>query len=899
MRSVLVAIAVVIGVLFVARPTLHALETLTTGSPCSDALPVPPELRLPAVVPPGEPVAIERTVLGYLSAYKYRALGWCEDKGVRDTGPYINHVSYGTHPAVRIYYSPEMMDWLRNGRRGVPRDGAVIIKEQYGDKPAEYFKNTPAADLQPTDWTFMIRRSSASHDGWFWGEVYVGMFANAKPAAAAAVSYPFAGFGIYCLRCHASAQSAMTFSSLENIAGFPGKPLTYEIDNSWRTQLAAAPQAPATPSGARALPVPVQTFPPEPLDTYVAHAHVPHMFLTSNQCENCHGASPGKPFGPVMWVSPAPPHAKQSGLNVSEYGEWRWSPMALAGRDPVFYAQLESEMTYLATIHDGRISTQLQHKVINICMTCHGAMGKRTLDAAHPGATFATSIVFNADPASSTFHEGGLARDGISCAVCHHVVAPKAPRGTTTLAYFLNNRINGDLDFGPADQMYGPFESDTISTHPMKEALGVTPRHSSYIASSELCGSCHTINLPVVDHGAPSVAPSEHNVEQATYLEWLNSSYQTDYHPGAGARSCQSCHMPQGVTDPARGVALSHIVSKIAFAEDDSYPETTHAAPPADIKIRVRKTGFSRHEMLGLNAFLLEMFREYPQVMGVRTTDYMSGSTNDIEVAIANAIAQARTSSATVRVRDAHVTSGKLIADVVVKNLTGHRFPTGVSFRRAFIDFEVRDATAPSGAPPLFASGRTDARGRIVGADGKPLATESFAPDAHGHQRYQPHFDEAFPITRPDQVQIFEELTTDADGKITTSFIRRDHALKDNRLLPLGWSRTGPTPTLPAYFLEATYPHGGASTDPRYLDGRGHAVVRYAIVLPRGVNTAHLRITATLYYESFTPQFLRDRSSGTGTASVRLKVIVSNLDVANTALRDWKIRIGADSVALP
>ena len=28
-------------------------------------------------------------------------------------------------------------------------------------------------------------------------------------------------------------------------------------------------------------------------------------------------------------------------------GEWRWSPMGLAGRDPVFYAQLECELAYI------------------------------------------------------------------------------------------------------------------------------------------------------------------------------------------------------------------------------------------------------------------------------------------------------------------------------------------------------------------------------------------------------------------------------------------------------------------------------------------------------------------------------------------------------------------------
>jgi len=890
-RSLIVAVVLVWAIMLASRPALRAFDTLSTGSPCSRALAVPPELRLPRVMPQGEPIAVERTVLAYLSSYRYQQLGWCVDKGVRDTGPYVRDVSYGTHPAVRIYYSPEMMDWLRNGRRGVPRDGAVIIKEQYGDKPAEFFKHRPAADLKPTDWTIMVRRSSASRDGWFWGEVYVGMF----DTPVAQTRYPNAGFGIYCLRCHASAERAMTFSSLENIEGFPGKPLTYVVDNSWRTR--ASPAASKTSPVSSAAPLAVQTFPPEPLDTYVAHAHVPHLFMTSNQCESCHGAAPGKPFGPVMWL--AARKAGKPGLNVSEYGEWRWSPMALAGRDPVLYAQLESEMSYLASIHDARVGSQLRHTVSNLCLSCHGVMGQRAFVRKHPNGTFTADMIFDADPTHASFHDAGLARDGISCALCHHIVKPRTPAGYTQLGYFLSRKINGNFDLGPPDQLFGPFDDSTIAAYPMKESLGVTPRHSAFVTSSLLCASCHTINLPIVDRHLSSVASEGHNVEQATYLEWLNSTYQTEYHPTSRARSCQDCHMPAGITDPERGIDLAHIATKIAFVEDSSYPETTYAASKHDLNVRMRSTGFRRHELLGLNAFLLAMFRQYPEVMGVRMADYMSGSSNGLADAMAHVIQQAREATAKVTLLHVHVEGKRLIADVVVRNLTGHRFPSGVGFRRAFIDFEVRDDFAPAGARVLFASGRTDASGRILGADDLPLASESFARDARGRQQYQPHFDEAYPITRADQAEIFEELTRDASGNFTTSFIRRDEEIKDNRLLPLGWSAKGPTPSLPAYFLEATYPKGRAASDPRYRDGLGHAVVRYAVALPKGVNLAHLRLVATLYYQSFSPYFLNRRTSGSGPASVRLAAIVKNLDVRSGPLRDWKIRIASASAVVP
>ena len=186
---------------FLAAFALAALLVLVTGFPevarlaasetaCIAPQPAPAALRLPATLPPGEPTAVEQRMLAYLQTYDYRNLGWCVDKYVRDTGPYVHGAYYGTHPAVRIYYSGEMMAWLRGGRRGVPPDGAVMIKEQY-PAPAARYDGVRAEDLKPTDWTIMIRRSSASRDGWFWAEVYTpGMTFGGT-------QYPNAGFGLY------------------------------------------------------------------------------------------------------------------------------------------------------------------------------------------------------------------------------------------------------------------------------------------------------------------------------------------------------------------------------------------------------------------------------------------------------------------------------------------------------------------------------------------------------------------------------------------------------------------------------------------------------------------------------------------------------------------------------
>ena len=87
----------------------------------------------------------------------------------------------------------------------------------------------------------------------------------------------------------------------------------------------------------------VQLFPSEANDHVPANPKELEQYITSDQCMMCHsGANSLYAFGPIMFLE-----TKRGGLNVSPYGEWRWSPMGLAGRDPVFHAQLESEISQL------------------------------------------------------------------------------------------------------------------------------------------------------------------------------------------------------------------------------------------------------------------------------------------------------------------------------------------------------------------------------------------------------------------------------------------------------------------------------------------------------------------------------------------------------------------------
>src|SRR5688572_20743807 len=83
-------------------------------------------LPLPSSVPAEQYINYQQSILQFLQANIYVSLKWCADKGIRDTGPYRNSQSYGTHPAVKIFYSPKIMEWLVQGRRGEIPDGAMI-----------------------------------------------------------------------------------------------------------------------------------------------------------------------------------------------------------------------------------------------------------------------------------------------------------------------------------------------------------------------------------------------------------------------------------------------------------------------------------------------------------------------------------------------------------------------------------------------------------------------------------------------------------------------------------------------------------------------------------------------------------------------------------------------------
>ena len=125
---------IVPAVVFLFMPLRTAMSQELDGASSGDC-PVP----LPSTLPLTE---FQGRLYKFLDDHGYDGqpnhLRWLRDKQVRDTGDYLDRVSYGTHASVRVYYSPAVIAWLKSDRQGTLPDGAMIVKEQYPPPAARY-----------------------------------------------------------------------------------------------------------------------------------------------------------------------------------------------------------------------------------------------------------------------------------------------------------------------------------------------------------------------------------------------------------------------------------------------------------------------------------------------------------------------------------------------------------------------------------------------------------------------------------------------------------------------------------------------------------------------------------------------------------------------------------------
>jgi hypothetical protein len=401
-----------------------------------------------------------------------------------------------------------------------------------------------------------------------------------------------------------------------------------------------------------------------------------------------------------------------SGADVSIDAYWRSTMMANAGRDPYWLAAVRREVENLP-----ELSEVIQDK----CATCHMPMAQFTSLADGD-----TGIIFGDEGFLESEDELNiLALDGVSCTVCHQVQAD----GLGTAASFSGGFSIDTILRRPERLLYGPYKSSEQNATVMAGASGYIPEQGLHITGSELCATCHTLFTPYVDETG---AIAGEFAEQTPYFEWYYSDYRS-------SQNCQDCHMPEA----EGGVSIA----------------TTS---------QILRSPFAKHNFVGGNVYMLTILDRFGDELGV------TASSEHFQATIERTLDQMQKKTANLTVDEARLSGGRVILDLTIENLAGHKFPTGYPSRRAWLHVKVSDESGEI----VFESGGFNPDGSITGND------NDLDPNLY-EQHYQA-------IVQEEQVQIYETILRDSAREVTTTLLRAAGYLKDNRLLPAGFDKSAP-----------------------------------------------------------------------------------------------------------
>lgn len=323
---------------------------------------------------------------------------------------------------------------------------------------------------------------------------------------------------------------------------------------------------------------------------------------------------------------------------------------------------------------------------------------------------------------------------------------------------------------------YGRFAVDENMASVMRNASGYQPVQSEHVTQSELCAVCHNLYTPYFTNTGE--LSTDLFPEQTPHLEWLASEF-------SNTSSCQTCHMPAANGE----VALSNVGSP-------------------------KRNPLMQHTFIGGNRHMLELL--------AANRDALSVSATPEQLDKARLLTLEQLQQNTARLNGNMRQEGdELIVDVIVEVLTGHKFPTSFPSRRAWLHITVWDASGKV----VFESGAWQTDGSIIGND-NDLDEGS----------YEPHYQV---INSPDQVQIYEPIIGDPDGQVTTTLLRAQRYLKDNRLLPRGFDKSRVSADIGVY--------GEAAQDADFIGGSD--TVQYRI--KTSGFTAPFKVEIELLYQSF------------------------------------------------
>jgi hypothetical protein len=358
------------------------------------------------------------------------------------------------------------------------------------------------------------------------------------------------------------------------------------------------------------------------------------LFQTSDRCFACHNGL-----------------STSSGEDISIGLNWRPTMMANSARDPYWQAGVRRE-----TLDHPESKAAIEEE----CAKCHMPMA--SFQATYEGEK---TGVFEHLERGADEDLSILARDGVSCSMCHQITKDKLGTRESFTGGFV---VDTAKEKGERAE-YGPYKVEDGQLRIMRSSSGgYKPTESEHIRQSELCATCHTLITEALGPGGQVIGRLP---EQMPYQEWLASEFKDQ-------KSCQNCHMP--------------------MVEEETRIAVTLGQP---------REKMGRHTFVGGNFFMLRMLNKYRNDLGVWALPA------EFEAAANRTVEHLRENTVKVSIDQVSVAGGRLQADVSIENLSGHKFPTAYPSRRAWLHLTVRDRDNRV----VFESGALKADGSIPGND--------------------------------------------------------------------------------------------------------------------------------------------------------------------------------------
>jgi cytochrome c551/c552 len=364
------------------------------------------------------------------------------------------------------------------------------------------------------------------------------------------------------------------------------------------------------------------------------------LFQTSDRCFACHNGL-----------------STSSGEDISIGLSWRATMMANSARDPYWQAGVRRE-----TIDHKESKAAIEDE----CAVCHMPMARYQSNFEGHEAEVFSHLMEGADEPMDR-----LARDGVSCSLCHQITKDKLGTRDSLVGRFVI-----DTDKTKEERAeYGPYKIEGGQLRIMRSSSGgYKPTEGEHIRQSELCATCHTLITKALGPGGQVIGQLP---EQMPYQEWFASEFREK-------QSCQNCHMP--------------------VVEEETRIAVTLGLP---------REKMGRHVFVGGNFFIQRMLNKFRNELNVWALP------EEFEAAANRTVEHLKANTVNLSIDQVNVTAGRLQADLSIENLSGHKFPTAYPSRRAWLHVTVRDRNNNV----VFESGALNANGSIQGNDNDADAT--------------------------------------------------------------------------------------------------------------------------------------------------------------------------------